>query len=223
MTNSAPFSNFKHFSSRVLFISYLSDGFTCIPIDDSISWQSISIISSATYRANNIPSICNLYKRSNVSTQFTILSTDFAALIDIFEWLLISSSTLEFSVNISEIAQDCKYLTMLNWVYVGISAFYNDSFKAKIQSPSDFWDERTFCQNITFLFSGSTFDELGAVIFHPWLPLVISVWIFSLMLLAEFEATICMLLLWLGSVVFFLSAGLVLASTIGFLFVADVS
>ena len=115
--------DFCCFSSQVLPISHQGGVFNCIPIDDSIFYQNSSIFFFSKYCAKDILYTLNFCQCFKASIQVIFLSTNLASLISILEWSLTKFSVFEFFVSNGEKILDCKYPTLLNWVYAGIPAF----------------------------------------------------------------------------------------------------
>ncbi len=90
--------------------------FNVIRVDESISWQSISIFLSLKYLASDIACIISECQHSKTFTAVFSLSTLLTALINMFERLLTSCSAFNFWVINTGMAPDCEYHTLLNQV-----------------------------------------------------------------------------------------------------------
>ncbi len=132
------FSDSRRFFCLVLLINKRGRIFNCIPFDNLISRQSIFVFLLSRYCTSDIPCIFNVCQRSRVSILIILSSTNLAALISIFEWKLIIFSRLDFSVSKVEMAPDCEYPTLQNWIKAGIPTICSDLLKANIKSASEF-------------------------------------------------------------------------------------
>lgn len=158
------FLNSRRSFSLILLIHQPGFVFQGILIDDSISWQSISIFSLTRYCTIDILFIFNLCQCSTASTLITTLSTDLAALIHQFKWILISFSAWNFFVSNVEMTPDIEYTTIQNRIKADIPAFCTDFIKASIKSSCDFRDKNSSWPNIILLFPSSIFGRLSTVV-----------------------------------------------------------
>lgn len=138
MAEPFPISDSRRSSRRASLTSHRGRVFGLIPVEDSISRQSKSIFPSPRYRASDIPCTFSRCHRSRASNPITPSSTDFVTLIEVFEWSLINSSALDFSVSNAEIDPDWKYPNLLNLIYDCTPIFCSASFKTSIKSASSF-------------------------------------------------------------------------------------
>ena len=111
--------------------------FNCMPVEDSTSRFSSSILPSPKYLFKGIPCTLSRCQCSSISTSTTVGSTVFAARMSRFDNRGINKPALAFSVKRADIAPDGAYRTRENRMSDPSLAFCNASFNASINLASD--------------------------------------------------------------------------------------